>query len=230
MSLRILSGLVLVAALLTAGWQRIAISRTRAANETLRQQSVAAASAVVTEPSQASSHEIAALQEANRDLPKLRNEVRRLRDEKREFERLQTENERLAATLKARPKATAPRMSEAEGFVLREKWTHAGFATPEATVQTFFWALANKDVRAWAHCMSGKDAEKMVQQMQESTDGGATRMERKFAEVAEVQGFRVAEKKQVAEDKVELGLQAAAGGHVMSMRLQLVDGEWRFSN
>lgn len=229
MSLKILSGLVLVAALLTAGSQRTSISRTRSANETLRQQSAATAT-LVAQPSQASNNEIDALQEANRDLPKLRNEVRKLREEKREFEKLRAENERLAASLKAGPKTAAPRMSEAEGFVLREKWTHAGFATPEATVQTFFWASATKDFKSLVECMSGRERERFEKELRESSDGGAKKFEKDFAVLADMQGFRIAERKQITEDKVELHIQAAAGGHAIPMPLQRVNGEWKLAD
>lgn len=228
MNLKIFCGFALVAAILTAGWQRSAISRTRAANDILRQQT--AQSVAAPQSLQTHSDEIDALQEANRELPKLRNEVRRLRDEKREFETLQAENERLAAALKGAPKMVAPHMSEAQGFVLREKWAHAGFATPEATIQTFFWAIAQRDVKTWAECMSGSNREKIEQQLRESGDGMRKQFEREFAELAQIQGFRIAERKQIAEDKVELGLQAAAGGRLMPMPLRRLNGEWKLAD
>ena len=223
----------LLAAAVGAAWvQRNSIAALREKNIELRQQT--GAENAVREnrgaPPRVDDQEIQSLTEATREVPKLRNEVRQLRQQKPEVDRLRAENVQLAAALKTAPKTTARRMSEAEGFVLREKWTHAGFATPEATVQTFFWALANKDLRAWAQCMTGKDAQKMEQELRESAEGGAKRMETKFAEAANIQGFRISQRKEIAEDKVELGLQAATGGHVMLMQFQLVDGEWKLIN
>jgi hypothetical protein len=224
----------LLAAAVGAAWvQRNSIAALREKNVELRQQAAEAESAARENrgaPQPVDDQEIQSLTETTKELPKLRNEVRQLRQQKPELDKLQAENRELAAALKAAPKTTARRMTEAEGFVLREKWAHAGFATPEATVQTFFWALANKDLRAWAQCISGKDGLKMEQEIRESADGGAKRMETKFAEVANIQGFRIAERKQIAEDKVELGLQAATGGQMLLMRLQLVDGEWKLTN
>lgn len=208
--------------------QRRAIMRTRGVNESLRQQTVAAAT-TTTEPIQTSPEEISQLEHANRDLPKLRNEVRTLREEKRELQKVQRENERLAAALKAAPKATAPRMSEAEGFVLKEKWSRAGFATPEATMQTFFWAIANKDVGALAECATGDFGKSMEQEMQRSVAQGK-QFEEHFEPFAKMQGFRIADQKQLSDDKVELSIQAAASGRELLMRLQRIGGEWKLAD
>jgi DNA repair exonuclease SbcCD ATPase subunit len=225
---KIFGACVLSAILAILVTQRRAISQTRAANETLRQQNATATATSLTERSQDSTQEIEALQSANRDLPKLRNEVRKLREDKRELEKLQTENERLAAALKAAPKTSAPRMSEAEGFVLKQTWSKAGFATPEATVQTFFWAVANKDFRALAECATGDARKDMEVQMQRIAEGD--QFENQFEPLAQMQGFRIAEKKQISATTVELGIQASAGGRAMPMRLQLVNGEWKLSD
>jgi hypothetical protein len=228
MKLKILLGFAFVALFVTAGWQRSAITRTRSANETLRQQDTVP-TIVANDTAPATAEEIEALQNVNRDLPKLRNEVRKLREEKREFERLQAENERLAAATRAAPKTSAPPLTEAEGFVLKQTWSKAGFATPEATVQTFFWAIANKDITALAECVTGDARKSMEEELQRSAAGGKA-FEENFGPLAKMQGFRIAEKKQLSENKVEVSIQAAAGGRAMPMRLQLVDGEWKLAN
>src|SRR5262245_60313509 len=75
------------------------------------------------------------------ELLRLRNEVRQLRAQKREVEKLRAENQRLADEIKSGN--FAPRkLSEMEGYVAKENWSNAGFATPEATVRTFIWAFS----------------------------------------------------------------------------------------
>ena len=219
-------GCALVAIL--AATQRVAISRTRTANETLRQQN-AVPGVVANDAIPVTAEEIEALQSANRELPKLRNEVRKLREERRELEKLQRENERFSTALKAAPKTSAPPLSEAEGFVLKEKFSRAGFTTPEATVQTFFWAVSNKDIAALAECVTGEARKSMEKELQRSVAEGRP-FEDQFEPLAKMQGFRIAEKKQIADDKIELGIQASAGGRVMPMRLQLENGEWKLAN
>lgn len=220
MKSKILFGIAFAAVIVAVGWQRNAISQIRAANESLRQETPAPP-LVANDPVSAATEEIEALQNANRELPKLRNEVRKLREEKRELEKLQTENQRLAASLKAAPKTGAPSLSEAEGFVLKQTWSNAGFATPEATVQTFFWAIAQRDAKRIAECMPDNDRQKIERGL---------RGDESFSDLAKMQGFRIVEKKQIAEDKVELGIQAAAGGRVMPMPVRLVNGEWKLSD
>jgi hypothetical protein len=226
--LKLFGSCAVITTLALVVFQRSAISRTRTANETLRQQT--AIPTIVASDAAPATEEIEALQTANSELPKLRNEVRRLREERREFEKLRMENERLAAALKAGPKTNTPPLSEAEGFVLKEKWTRAGFATPEATLQTFFWAVANKDLSAMAECMTGEARKSMEQELQRSIADSGKGFEEQFEPLSKMQGFRIAEKKQLSDDKVELSIQAAAGGRAMPMRLQLVNGEWKFDD
>jgi hypothetical protein len=117
--------------------------------------------------------------------------------------------------LKAAPKTNASPLSEAEGFVLKGKSFHApAFATPEATVQTFFLGLANKDIAALAECVTGEARKSMEKELQRSVAEGR-QFEDQFEPLAKMQGFRIAEKKQIADDKIELGIQASAGGRVM---------------
>ena len=229
MKLKILLGGALVAIIAIAGWQQNAISLTRTANEALRQPTAVPAIGG-SDAVPIATEEIEALQSANIDLPKLRNEVRKLREERRELERLQAENERLAVALKMAPQTGAMYMLEAEGFVPKEKWVRAGFAMPEMTIHTFFWAVANKDVATLAECTTGKARKSMEQALQQSLDQGGKAFEEQFAPLANMQGFRVAERKRLAEDKIELGIQAAPGGRVMPMRLQLENGEWKLAD
>jgi hypothetical protein len=228
-SLKLLTGCGFVAMLALMTTQRSAISRTRAANESLRQQGAASAALVNAPLQQVSNGEIDELQTANRELPKLRNEVRKLREDKRELERLQAENERLAATLKVAPKTSKPRLSEAEGFVLKENWSRAGFATPEATVQTFCWAAANRDMAALAECATAEVRKNMEKEMQKSAVEGKS-FEEQFEPFAKMQGFRIGERKQISEDTVELSVQAAVGGRPLLMRLKLLNGEWKLAD
>src|SRR5207253_1144695 len=90
-----------VALLAIVAWQHRTVRQLRADNGalTLAQAEV---ERLQTELAQAKpqpdlSDEIAKLQVENRDLPKVRNEVRQLRDQKQEFERVRADNDRLRA-------------------------------------------------------------------------------------------------------------------------------------
>ena len=224
---------LLIAGIAIALAQKKGISSARAENTALRQESEEAArlareNAEAAKPG-GESQEAAALMEANKELPKLRNEVRQLRQQKPEIERLRAENARLANAIKSSTNIARPRLAEMEGYVAREQYSRAGFATPEATMQTFFWAVANKDITALAECVTGQARKSMEQEIQKAAAGGKS-FEEQFEPLAKLKGFRVAEKKQLSEDKVELRIQAAAGGQAMPMVLQLENGEWKLSN
>src|SRR5262245_54711836 len=138
----------LLAAALGAAWvQRNSIAALRQTNAAQRQQAVEAqerASANRRAPQQGDDQEIQSLTEATRELPKLRNEVRQLREQKPEIDRLRSENGRLAAQISSG--ANRPKLAQMEGYVAKEQWVQAGFATPEATVQSYFWSIANQDI------------------------------------------------------------------------------------
>ncbi len=68
------------------------------------------------------------------ELLRLRNEVRQLRAQQSETAKLRAANQRAAEELKS-GRFTPRRLADMEGAVPREKWSFAGFATPEATVQ-----------------------------------------------------------------------------------------------
>src|SRR5881296_2870186 len=134
---KILCACLLVALAATAVVQRKTISSARSANATLQQQNeqagqLARENAELTKL-RAQNQEVVALMQANKDLPKLRNEVRQLRQQKPEVEKLRAENERLAAVMKSSTNTARPRLAEMEGYVGKDTWAHAGFATPEAT-------------------------------------------------------------------------------------------------
>ena len=81
-------------------------------------------------------HEAEELRAANRDLPKLRNEIGQLRRQKADLEALRAENQRLATAPNS--KTPAPSIPI---ILAKESWTNAGMGSPEAALQTFFWAM-----------------------------------------------------------------------------------------
>jgi hypothetical protein len=227
-ALKILAVGVLAAAVGAAWVQKSSISKLREQNAEVRQQLEAAPKNPSAMPSTADDEEVQNLTEATRDLPKLRNEVRQLRQQKPELERLRNENVRLAAQIAS--STNRPKLAEMEGYVPKEKWTLAGFATPEATVQSFFWAIANQDISSVVQCM----APKMKQQFEREFAGKSIEEQQKaladgMAAFGRMSGFRVAETQHVSENKVMIAIQAAAGGHLMRLPLERVGNEWKLN-
>ena len=227
---KIIAVCLLAAAVGVAWVQRNSIAALRKKNIELRQQADAENAARENRgtPRHVDDQEIQSLTEATRELPKLRNEVRQLRQQKPEIDRLRSENGQLAAQIASG--ANRPKLAQIEGYVPKEKWAQAGFATPEATIQSFFWAIANQDTAYVVQCMAPK-----MQREYERQFAGKSLEEQKavFAQGMEslgrMGGYRIAETQQVSENKVIIGIEAAAGGHVMKMPLERIGNEWKLN-
>jgi TolA-binding protein len=173
-----------------------------------------------------SAEEIESLRQANRDLPRLRNEIRQLRDQQKDLEKLQTENQRLAEQLKA---GVAPRKSiaELEGYVPRTKWAQVGFATPEALVQTVFWAMSTRNIPALADCLEPSEREDFLEEYKQMSEDERQRTDHL---PANLKGFRIAEKKEESPDKIVLKIQAAADGELMEIPVRRRGAEWKLES
>lgn len=108
--------------------------------------------AVVTNPP-AATDETARLTEENRDLLKLRNEVRQLRENKAEYDRLAAQNSGLRAAQSA-ASGNEPPMKPI--FYSADSLRNAGFGSPSDSLQTLFFALKQRDPDAFLQCFAGE--------------------------------------------------------------------------
>jgi cell division protein FtsB len=225
--IKIISGCLLAVTIATACIQRNAIANLRQQNAELRRQQAEEVAVKSSGPAQSpNTAETEALLEATKELPKLRNDVRRLRAQKPEIEKLRQENEALLAKI-----ATAtnpPRLADMAGYVAKDAWSPAGFATPEAALQTFFWALNQRDLQQIAVCLTPKarrDFEKEF--VAASAAEQAKLFEDGPGQLGKAAGYRIAQREQAGEDKVQLGIQVAAGGKILLMQVVRVGQEWK---
>jgi cell division protein FtsB len=230
--LKMVCGGLLAGVVATAVVQKKSISGLRSANTDLQQQNEEAAQLARENAElpklRAANQEIVALTGANQDLPRLRNEIRQLRQSKPEIEKLRAENTRLAAAVNSATNSGRPRLTEMEGFVAKDTWANAGFATPEATLQTFFWAAQQGDLQRLAECMTPESRRGFEKEFEGKTDEQRRKMfEEGFARVLRIPGYRVAERQQTSDDKVTLSLQAAAGGRTIQFPVQRIGNEWK---
>jgi hypothetical protein len=222
---------VLVAAAFVITWQRNHNRTLRLENQTFNAErleaerlmienrdlpKLRAASAAAVEPGTAT------------ELLRLRNEVGSLRRQQPEITRLRGENERLATEL-ASGKFMVRRLADMDGFMPREKWANAGFATPEAAAQSVFAGLTSGDVGQFIRCFDAETAEQLRQQVGNAPE----EMQQQVAETAnqfgKVTGLRIVERRQEAEDQVTLKLQFSAEGQAITLRLRRAGIEWKAS-
>lgn len=98
---------------------------------------------------------------------------------------------------------------------------YAGYATPEATVQTECWAMSNGDSKLFLEGMTPEKRQRMQGKISANTGktGGALK----------VTGFNILNKETISPDEVVLTVRLDGDSQpgVQEMRLQRLDGEWK---
>jgi len=211
--------------------QRSALLRVRADNRQLRVQS---SEAQRLERENANVNqlrkenvEVENLRNETRDLHKLRNEVRQLREQKPDLDKLRSENQRLRARTKAAGGPTS-RGSDARPAVTKEMLADGGWGSPEAALQTFFWAMRERNAQKIRACFSEEAGRNLRDQSDEEVLAGATQ------EMDTFTGFQIVAKKVVSADEIKLGIrviQASGQGESapteMALPFKRVGGEWK---
>jgi hypothetical protein len=186
--------------------------------------------------------EISNLQAQNHELPKLRNEVRELREQQQELETLRTENARLnslAQRANIQPSAPPPFLANLP-VMSKESLTNAGFATPEATAQTYFWAVREANQKAWMNCLSPQMAQSL------SEGGGSDFFSGLVKRNANVTGYMFRGNQSQGSDRVQLTVfgildassasvtgvngQIQAGRIGFQLFLRRIEGDWKLEH
>jgi TolA-binding protein len=162
--------------------------------------------------------EVVKLREENKDLPRLRNQARQLRREMDEFTKLRAENERLQADINA-PGPAAGAETLPPDFISRSALVDAGSGSPEATVQTLFWATCRGNMKRLKQLSSDEDSEAVP-------DSEAERKSM-IDSMKNFTGFRIADKTIISPDEVEVHLQSSIDGPAIPMKLKRAGNEWQ---
>ena len=214
-------------------WERNSIGILRAHNEALRAEKL----------------EIDRLAAENSDLPKvrigassvpgvnnaevlrLRNEVRTLRAQQPEIAKLRAANQRIAEEIKT-GKFTPRRLMEMEGTVSRKQWVFAGFATPEAAVQSFVAAVASDDPAQIMRCASPTEAEGMKKTLEQHPQRFGEKSLGDLHTLGSLAAFRITFSRSLNDDRIEVFIQGIADDERMpppqALPLRRVGNEWKF--
>jgi TolA-binding protein len=226
----ILCALLLAGAVTGTLFQRSALSRVRANSRQLRTlsseaQRLARENANMDQLRE-ENHEVENLRIETRDLHKLRNEVRQLREQKPDLDKLRSENQRLRTRTNAAGGPTS-RGSDARPAVTKEMLADGGWGSPEAAIQTFFWAMRERNAQKLRACFSEEAGRNLRDQSDEEVLEEATMMDT-------FTGFQIVAKKVVSADEIKLGIriiQASGQGESapteMVLPFKQVGGEWK---
>jgi hypothetical protein len=215
------------------GLQYPSSKRLRAENETLKQM-VAELKQSQDAREPVSSGDSPSNEQLN-ELLRLRGEVTQLRQQTNQITALQNENKNLLVSLESAKKlATNVTVKKGPGDALpqdihpKETWQYRGYGTPEATVESVCWAMANGDKATFLRALS-PDMRAEV----EKNDDGKDLMEDIKVSNSE---YRILDRQQLSDDEMELTIYAtrpdANGNNVGSTEntvFQRINGEWKIT-
>lgn len=219
-----------LAALLVAlagGWKQ----RSEAGALRLEVESLAGALAAAPAPAAAApanvppvAPEVAPLTPEERlELARLRNQVTRLRGEVKGLAALRHEHDSLTQRLAtARANPGSPLAALPPGFILRRTARNAGQASPEATVETFLWAVEHRDANALVQTLVPELGQRFAADLKRE---GASFWDG----ASKLPGLRIVESAAMPDGTMQLKLAIEPDGtaDMQTMKVRQVDGLWR---
>jgi len=202
--------------------QYLANVRLRAENELLQQEArqlpqLAVENEHLSNLLEQASGPRAAAQETTNELLRLRNEVRLLRSQTNELGRLRAENSRSVA---------GPDVPEVppQDIFRKESWAPVGLGRPEATLQTWHWALLKGDATSISNCFSSPEDQARFTKSFE----GISEAQR-AARMADITGYRIIGQSNQPNGQVEVGFYYDGRGIYRSIRFEPVGNEWKLA-
>jgi hypothetical protein len=223
----IFSSMALVG-LLLVGLQHQQLRELRAENASLRQAS-GEASQLKADLDKSNgdgaqdADEITRLREENRDLLKLRAEINQLRDARAQFEKISAENQRLQSQAKTAAKSDSKRSIQPTTIRV-DMLFNRGQATPEDALQTFYWAVRDRNSDVLQHSVTPRSWNNF-----QGYADPANWQRRNFDNYGSID---IVAQREVNATTVQIGIQLnqAANpqyGEKIIVTLVLQDGEWR---
>jgi hypothetical protein len=158
------------------------------------------------------------------ELLSLRNQVSQLARRERELAGVQVENERLRTQVAVARTNAAQRPT---GYIRKSEARYLGFTTPEATIETYLWAVRNRDLEAMLTCFTPEAAAEIKKEFER---GGPGRPIEKLLENSEaLPGINVLERIHQGDDAMEYRIEMVPGSGVNEpMPFRRIEGEWKF--
>jgi cell division protein FtsB len=214
--------------------QSMRVSKLKAQNEALRQQVSELKAQADQLSSQASPPAAPATSDEDRsELLRLRNQAAQLKQVTNEMQRLRAQVQQLQAAnqqIRATPAATpAPdtNAAAATGPVPRESWAFAGYATPEATLQSALFAMSQGDYQTFLASMSPEEAARMQKSFEGKTPEQIAEEGRR--ETAKASSFQILAKQELAPDRVMLNVFVAGEDRAQRIMMQKIGEEWKWA-
>jgi hypothetical protein len=154
------------------------------------------------------------------ELLRLRNQVSQLTRRERELAGVQDENERLRTQVVAARTNTAPALPAS--FIRKSQARNLGYGTPEATTETFLWAVRNGDVETFLGCFAPVEATQIRHEIERA--GSAANF---FEKAGGLPGINLVEPTNRGNDLIEYRAELMPGSGNEAILFRRINGEWK---
>lgn len=156
-------------------------------------------------------------------LLQLRAEVTRLGNRKHELANVRAESERLQGQLATRGTNAPGTVPLGAGYIRKSEARNVGYATPENTIQSFLWAIQNRDASSLLQAFDPEIAKQLRERIQNSAV-----TEEFFKEFEVLPGLRILGR-EAAENGVEvLTFETLPGTESPTqLRFKQFEGQWK---
>lgn len=226
--------MLIIAASLVAviNWRKAALFKMD--NEELREQLQALQVEVETAArlSEISKANSAKAHQQTTELMQLRNEVTQLRAERSvtKASQAQRENPSTEAIENRNERGNSPAEAAlpVEDVFPRERWTFAGYATPESALVSAIWAMNEGTPEAYLNSLAPTEQERIAKLWQDKSEAEISEKHRN--QVSSIRAFAIAERKNIAPGELlmTVGISSAEGSRTEQIRMQQVGQEWKF--
>ena len=167
-----------------------------------------------------------------KELLRLRGEVGALRQQGKEIETLREENRQARVELEStrKPeKAAAAESPATADYWPRDSWAFVGYASPDASLQTSFWAANKGDLKALLGGMTGEIQEKVQKDIEGKSESEASA--RVTGEVARLKSVRVLNREERDDETVVLTAEFDDNNRTQTNRLVMkkIGSDWKIS-
>jgi hypothetical protein len=171
-------------------------------------------------------------EERLRELLRLRGEVGVLRQQGQELERLREENRQARAALESGPKTQNAGPTEGAAtadYWPRDSWAFAGYASPDASLQSSFWAANQGDLKTFLGGITGEIKAKVEKDIEGKSESEAAA--KAIAEVARLKSVRVLNREVQADDTVVVtaAFEEENGTQSNKLLMKKIGNEWKLA-
>ena len=163
--------------------------------------------------------QVASYPSVSRELLQLRNQVGQLRRRRDELLPVRAEHDRLVLELAARATNAS---SLPRNFIRKSEARLVGYNSPEATLQSFLYAIRNRDLTNFFQAFTPEGVSRLKSQGLESPD----RLEKLFDESQDLIGLSILDQKR-QQDLISANVQILPGVPPTPILFRLVNSQWK---